>query len=90
MRDEWSQGLTGSGGTTTPMTQSATTASASAQRKRQQSIESLTLAHKAKAKKLKDVSYREISERRQVGDVAGLLNRQAQPWWRNVTMEEGL
>ena len=88
MRDEWSQGLTGSGGITTSSTLRFTPASGSTQRKRQQSIESLTLAHKAK--KLKDVSYREISERRQVGDVAGFMNRKAQPWWRNVTMEEGL
>ena len=56
----------------------------------------------SKAKKLKlntgnlgDLLNREVSARRQVGDAESTVNApndnaKAQPWWRNVTMEEGM
>lgn len=36
---------------------------------------------------------REVSERRQVGDAEGVINRTSgaeKPWWKDVTMEEGV
>ena len=48
---------------------------------------------------LGDLKRREVSERRQVGDVESVVNQQNRmdekgdgrvPWWRNVGMEEGL
>ena len=63
---------------------------------------SLTLAHKGmrlKSKGLGDLKNREVSERRQVGDVESVVNAPSSmdeardgraPWWRNVGMEEGL
>lgn len=34
---------------------------------------------------------REVSERRQVGDAEDMFRDKAEkPWWRNVTMEEGM
>lgn len=56
---------------------------------------SLTMAGRAmKLKGLKG-STREISPRRQVGDVESVVNAPdggdgRTPWWRNVGMEEGL
>ena len=55
-------------------------------------IQALTMARKAL--RLKPIT-REISERRQVGDAADMLagrmrGREGQPWWKNVTMEEGM
>jgi len=56
---------------------------------------SLTLARKSlKVKGSMSMTSREVSERRQVGDAESMmLDKKAgqnQPWWRNVTMEEGL
>lgn len=57
---------------------------------------SLTLAHKSsRGMRLKN---REVSARKMVGDAEDLVNSQttvtekggAQPWWRNVGMDEGL
>lgn len=60
---------------------------------------SLTLMAK-KGMKLKakananDMSFREVSERRQVGDAQSIMDESSSggrgPWWRNVTMEEGM
>jgi len=47
----------------------------------------------SRAMRLKDLSTREISERRQVGDAEALVNppsTSGTPWWKNVTMEEGM
>lgn len=64
---------------------------------------SLTMAHMAMKQKnrgerrkggsLANVSHREVSERRQVGDAAGMVNPSSgkglgEPWWKNVDMEE--
>lgn len=64
---------------------------------------SLTMAHKAmKAKSKKDgtarhggsmanMTQREVSARRQVGDAEGLVNprkEDGEPWWKHVDMEE--
>ena len=61
---------------------------------------SLTLARKGmrlKSKGVGDLKNREVSERRQVGDAESVVNQPngaegkgAQPWWRNVGMDEGL
>lgn len=44
-----------------------------------------------------DLQTREVSARRQVGDVADSINRPPstgdsgeKPWWKNVGMEEGM
>ena len=46
-----------------------------------------------KGKGLAGLSYREVSMRRQVGDAESVMSdrdgNRDQPWWRNVTMEEG-
>ena len=85
MREEWAQGLTRVGGAPdAPLRKSPQT-------KKQQSIQSLTMA--SRAMRLKSLSTREISERRQVGDAEALVNGPStigNPWWRNVTMEEGM
>nr|POE96395.1 [pyruvate dehydrogenase (acetyl-transferring)] kinase, mitochondrial [Quercus suber] len=63
---------------------------------------SLTMAHKAmtsrhkkdggkKKGSLANVSQREVSERRQVGDAEGMVNpdkADGEPWWKHVDMEE--
>lgn len=56
----------------------------------------LTLAHKGmklKSKGMSDLQFREVSARRQVGDAESVMNdkdgNRYEPWWRNVTMEEG-
>lgn len=59
---------------------------------------SLTLARKGMRLKSKglvvDLSHQEVSERRQVGDAESIMDESRkggrEPWWRNVTMEEGL
>ncbi|KAI6859477.1 hypothetical protein KC334_g21597 [Hortaea werneckii] len=61
---------------------------------------SLNLAARAMKLKLKTkgldqgLRQREVSERRQVGDAESVVNSQSgragEPWWRNVTMEEGV
>ena len=63
---------------------------------------SLTLARKGmrlKGKVSSDLTNREISARRQVGDAESMVNQRDSmsdapganpPWWRNVGMEEGL
>lgn len=61
---------------------------------------SLNLAAKAMKLKLKTkgldagLKQREVSERRQVGDAESVVNAQSsradEPWWKNVTMEEGV
>ena len=52
---------------------------------------------KSKPGSLGDLLNREVSARRQVGDAESTVNAasstgdgRAQPWWRNVTMEEGM
>ncbi|KAI5371058.1 hypothetical protein Slin15195_G019310 [Septoria linicola] len=44
--------------------------------------------------KLWDMSRREISARRQVGDAESTVNQASSkaevPWWKNVSMEEGV
>jgi pyruvate dehydrogenase kinase 2/3/4 len=47
------------------------------------------LASKAMRLKLSGKLSREVSERRQVGDAEEMFNKEGQPWWRNVGMEEG-
>lgn len=60
-------------------------------------MQSLTMASKAMRLKSpsKSPQLREVSERRQVGDVEDMVREPTggpggTPWWRNVTMEEGL
>lgn len=52
---------------------------------------SLSLASRSMKLKLKTDNnlMREVSERRQVGDTADMFDAKV-PWWRNVTMEEGV
>ena len=57
---------------------------------------SITLARrsmKLKSKGMSDFQGREVSERRQVGDMERIMSdkdgSRNEPWWRNVTMEEG-
>lgn len=41
--------------------------------------------------KLSGQVSREVSERRQVGDAEEMfMGKGEKPWWRNVTMEEGV
>jgi hypothetical protein len=35
-------------------------------------------------------NFREVSERRQVGDAEEMMDETKNAWWRNVTMEEGV
>ena len=108
MRDEWiakdgtpvsndsrsSQGLTRVG-RQTESNKSATSRSGGLDRSA-----SLTLAHKGmrlKSKGLGELKNREVSPRRQVGDVESMQQDSMDepkdgraPWWRNVGMEEGL
>lgn len=59
-------------------------------------MQSLSMA--SRAMKLKIRETREVSERRQVGDALELVNPspsqkngpEGTPWWKNVTMEEGI
>ena len=47
----------------------------------------------SRAMMLKRRETREISERRQVGDAVEMVNGpedNTTPWWKNVTMEEGM
>lgn len=49
------------------------------------------LASKAMKLKLSGQISREISERRQVGDLEEMFaEKNDKPWWRNVGMEEGM
>lgn len=50
------------------------------------------LASKAMRLKLSGQLSREVSERRQVGDLEDMLADKSgeKPWWRNVGMEEGM
>ncbi|KAL6710805.1 hypothetical protein ACN47E_007862 [Coniothyrium glycines] len=49
------------------------------------------LASKAMKLKLSGQVSREISERRQVGDLEEMFTEKGnKPWWRNVGMEEGM
>ncbi|KAJ4989293.1 hypothetical protein SVAN01_05198 [Stagonosporopsis vannaccii] len=48
------------------------------------------LALKAMRLKLSGQVSREVSERRQVGDAEEMFAKGERPWWRNVTMEEGV
>lgn len=50
------------------------------------------LASKAMRLKLSGHVSREVSERRQVGDAEAMFAESGgeRPWWRNVTMEEGV
>jgi hypothetical protein len=56
----------------------------------------LKLKTSASGQKGEGARQREVSERRQVGDAEGMVNRDGaaeggkQPWWKNVTMEEGM
>lgn len=57
------------------------------------SMGNISLAMASRAMRLKQVGSREVSERRQVGDAEDLVNPTegaTKPWWRNVTMEEGM
>lgn len=65
------------------------------------SRKSMNLSMASRAMRLKDikkVAPREISERRQVGDAEDMMHPRESstgrgpgtPWWRNVTMEEGV
>jgi hypothetical protein len=65
--------------------------------RRQSELPSLTMAmslkKKTKGKGAMQMTHREISERRQVGDAESLVNPQGgpgEPWWRHVGMDEGL
>ncbi|KAG8626544.1 hypothetical protein KVT40_005489 [Elsinoe batatas] len=62
-------------------------------------IQNLTMATRAmRLKPIKrDFSDREVSERRQVGDLEEMMSRDgskdssgSSPWWKNVGMDEGL
>ena len=57
-------------------------------------MQNLSLAMASRAMKLKRDETREVSERRQVGDAEEMVNgsdsQGATPWWKNVTMEEGM
>ncbi|THZ40984.1 alpha-ketoacid dehydrogenase kinase [Aureobasidium pullulans] len=58
------------------------------------SMQNISLAMASRAMKLKRVATREVSERRQVGDAEEMVNgpqdNNSSPWWRNVSMEEGM
>lgn len=59
------------------------------------SMTNLSLAMASRAMRLKRRETREVSERRQVGDAEEMVNGSdsqgnAAPWWKNVTMEEGM
>jgi pyruvate dehydrogenase kinase 2/3/4 len=58
------------------------------------SMQNISLAMASRAMKLKRVATREVSERRQVGDAEEMVNgpqdSTASPWWRHVSMEEGM
>ncbi|KAG9638956.1 pyruvate dehydrogenase kinase-like protein, partial [Aureobasidium melanogenum] len=58
------------------------------------SMQNISLAMASRAMKLKRVATREVSERRQVGDAEEMVNgpqdNTASPWWRHVSMEEGM
>jgi len=61
-------------------------------------MQNITLAMASRAMRLKDTGTREVSERRQVGDAQDMMypardstsSDGTTPWWRNVTMEEGM
>jgi hypothetical protein len=57
------------------------------------SMQNISLAMASRAMKLKRAATREVSERRQVGDAEEMVNGpqdQASPWWKHVSMEEGM
>lgn len=56
------------------------------------SMGNISLSMASRAMRLKRIQSREVSERRQVGDAEELVNPQegTKPWWRDVTMEEGM
>ena len=101
MRDEWTQNGTqvdsrSSQGLTRVRRQIESSKSGGLDRSA-----SLTLAHRGKrlkSKNLGDIRNREVSERRQVGDAESVIYQNSMdesrggraPWWRNVGMEEGL
>jgi pyruvate dehydrogenase kinase 2/3/4 len=56
-------------------------------------MQNISLAMASRAMKLKRVATREVSERRQVGDAEEMVNGpqdNASPWWKHVSMEEGM
>ena len=61
-------------------------------------MQNISLAMASRAMRLKDLGTREVSERRQVGDAEDMMHPAprpasadgATPWWKNVTMEEGM
>jgi len=99
MREEWAngtQGLTRGSNSSSDNTNSSVTRRKAAQDINR--IQTLTMASKAmRLKPFASSSSREVSERRQVGDVEEIMvegkkERRAAdtPWWKNVSMEEGM
>jgi len=94
MRDEWNAPISRSAAAeTTTSFQGLTRHHRGSTTPRQQSMQSLTMASKAMRIKSRPI-VREVSERRQVGDAESMVNptgsTEGQPWWKNVTMEEGM
>lgn len=51
---------------------------------------SMSMASKAMKLKLDGKLGREITERKQVGDMEDMLEGNKDAWWRNVGMDEGI
>lgn len=51
---------------------------------------SMSMASKAMKLKLDGKLSREITERKQVGDMEDMLEGNKDAWWRNVGMDEGI
>jgi hypothetical protein len=108
MRDEWTNGsMIAAAAEPTPVVPRSEPlprsrpASSQGLTRRQSELPSLSMAmsldrnvkRKIMGKKSMQMTSREVSERRQVGDAESLVNPQGgagEPWWRHVGMDEGL
>lgn len=98
MRGEWNDTVRSDGDYSAPSPRGLTRAETSRHELDRSAV--LTLAHRAhthaprnRKTGVLNLSNREVSERRQVGDAEHLVNppsHQAAPWWKNVGMEEGM
>jgi hypothetical protein len=98
MRDEWfkpviDRPMIDEGSPLLLASQGLTSQPQRAQAAKKPSMQNISLAMASRAMKLKRVATREVSERRQVGDAEEMVNGSqdsASPWWRHVSMEEGM
>lgn len=92
MRDEWLQASIDPAYASSPHSSQGLTKPSN-----KKSMQNISLRLSQRSLRLKEFgNVREISERRQVGDAEEMMHPSGRgggsgtPWWKNVTMEEGM